>query len=70
MIQFAKRIFYQGKFVNDLKHEGTVGNNPPKDQVVYKEIRCEYRQSTKRGKNAKASDYRNIRIIPRISTKE
>ena len=37
MIPFATGILYQGKFINDLGPKRTVGSNPPKGQVAYKE---------------------------------
>ena len=54
MIPFARGIWYQGKFVNELGHKGTTGSNPPKRSGGVQRVWGEYRYSTIRRKNAKA----------------
>ena len=59
MIPFARGIWYQGKFGNELGHKGAVGSNPPKRSGGLQRFWGEYRYSTARRENAKASDYRS-----------
>ena len=57
MIQFARGILYQGKFVQNTKELS--GSNPPKDLAVRKGSDVSIGTPPEK-KKAKASDHRNI----------
>jgi hypothetical protein len=65
-----RRYLYEGRTYKVVEYEGECRVWSNRDLAVHRGSEVSNGTQSEEGKNAKASDYRNIGIIRRVSTKE